>query len=190
MPTLYRIAVDPACAQRWFLNEPINSRADEWAFWRLLRAEELDGDDLRPWKTTINRNGVRLPFSFAGFDVPVLDHDLSSFFDQTCADDAQLVPLEISGQFSGHHILVAKKAIDCIDESRSRFTKWTAADGRPEKEGQYRMITQLVLDPTRVPSNVSLFRVAHWTQALVATEPLVSQLRQRAPNGLSYSQVG
>ena len=141
------------------------------------------------WQSVIKQPGRKLPFSFAGFDVPILDATTTKLLAEVAGTDAQFPPVSISGESSSYNILAATKTVSCVDESQSEFTRWTEADGRPDKLGQYRMFTRLALAASAVPSEAELFRVAGWKQALVASEKLVRELQRTVKEGLVYERV-
>lgn len=186
---LYRLVVDPKLEDAWFLDTPVPSSGDEWAFQRINRGTALGGNDLEPWRTKFSRPGYTLPFSFAGFDVPVVDAALTSFFRAEVPSQVQFVPLLLSGANSGHNILIATQSISCVDVERSELTIWGPDDGRPEKIGQYRMFTRLRLNRAAVPNETHIFRVRGWEIALVVSDVLCDRLRQTARVGLAYEQL-
>lgn len=191
--TYYRVHFDPNLTSQWFLDTPVSSSGDEWAFWRILRGEVLDDGDLGIWRTQVKQNGQALPFSFSGFDVPIVSQQVGRLIDEEAPGQAQLLPLEIGdakgGVSSGYRILVATKALRCVDELRSEFTKWGGDDMRPDKAGEYRMVTRLRLDASLIPSDLKIFRVWGWTQALVVAAPLAESLRTWVKVGLNFESV-
>jgi len=63
------------------------------------------------------------------------------------------------------------RSVPCLDEANSNVMFWTEADGRADKLGQYRMVTDMHVDSDRVGREV-LFRLGGWTIALIAAEPV------------------
>ena len=185
----YRLQFDSKLRDQWFLGTPTNYSGDEWAFWRLLRGEALDENDLRTWRALVEQEGQGLPFSFAGFDVPIVSEEVAKFIAGESPGQVQLLPVEIKGASPGYRILVATKTIRCVDECSSEFTKWGADDGRPDKAGEYRMFTHLCLDPTLIPVDLKIFRVWGWRQALIVSDDLAESLRSYVKTGLIYDPV-
>jgi len=72
------------------------------------------------------------------------------------------------GARTGYEILTALRVIDAVDETRSGFKKWTAADGRPDKLGQYRWVLPLHVDPHRLPADAHFFRLQGWLVLVVS----------------------
>ncbi len=189
----YCITFDPNLRSQWFLDTPISSSGDEWAFWRLLRGEVLNDSDLGTWHTRVTQNGPPLPFSFAGFDVPIVNQQVAAIIAEEAPGQVQLAPLEIKhtdGEVdSGYRIIVATKTLRCVDERRSEFTKWRFDDIRPDRVGEYRMITKLRLDTSLIPRDLKIFRIWGWKQALIVAAPLAESLRNCVELGLIFESV-
>jgi len=185
----YRLQFDPALLDQWFVGTPVDCSGDEWAFRRLVNGEALDQSDLRTWRAMVKKEGRDLPFSFAGFDVPIVSHEVGELIAALAPGQVQLPPVEVDGLSAGFHVLVATQTVRCIDEVRSEFTRWGAHDGRPNKVGEYRMFTRLRLDPTIIPKDLQIFRVLEWRGALVVTESLAESLRACVKAGLIYEPV-
>lgn len=189
----FRIHFDPNLRSQWFLDTPISNSGDEWAFWR-LRGNVLGNDDLKVWRTKVIRSGQTLPFSFAGFDVPIVDRQVGQLITEEAPGQVQLLPLEIEKTddgvlHSGYFILVATKAVRCVDERRSDFIKWEVNDNRPDKVGEYRMISKLSLDSSLIPHDLKIFRIQGWQQALIVSESLAKSLRNCVELGIHFESV-
>ena len=186
---MYSLAFDPQLTDQWFVGTPTDHCGDAWAFWRLLGGTSLEADDLLPWRAKVQQSGKRLAFSFAGFDVPFVTSEIAVRLSQVLGGQAQFPELSIDGAVSEHQILVVTKTVRCVDERLSEFTKWGPTDQRPDKEGEYRTFSRLRLDPARVPSDATIFRVWGWKQALIVTDPIARLLQSWVPTGLTYEAV-
>jgi Immunity protein family (Imm11) len=78
--------------------------------------------------------------------------------------------------------------IKCVDENESDITWWTEADERPDKIGQYRMITKLKIVPDLVQES-QMFRVEGWEIALVISETVKVALEKRGVAGIRFEEV-
>lgn len=66
---------------------------------------------------------------------------------------------------SGFELLNISNRLHCVDERRSvGVMKWTAADGRPDKVGQYRMVGNLYIVPEKAAGH-NLFGIHGWEAA-------------------------
>lgn len=102
--------------------------------------------------------------------------------------EVQGFPVTIGSLPSEFEILNAMYTEACVDESRSEILRWHAEDGRPDKVGRYRMISNLTVDSSRV-NNRHIFRVKDWEVALIVSEK-VSEALQSLPNlGIVFSPV-
>jgi hypothetical protein len=66
---------------------------------------------------------------------------------------------------------------------------YTEADDRPDKLGQFRMITKLRIDPDKV-DRVNAFRVNGWKVALVVSDQLRRELLANETTGILFEEVG
>jgi len=165
----YRIENDNSIIDRWFLTEPVTlDAATEIDFWPYLAGRRVP-DPSSPLNIQIQRPGPELRFTLAGFDIPVVVSDLVESMAKIDPQGIQSVAVLVGGQ-QKYRMAVATRCVSCIDETKSRFTKWSEKDQRPDKVGQYRMFTRLAIDPFRVSRDVHIFRVSGWNIALVVSE--------------------
>jgi hypothetical protein len=66
---------------------------------------------------------------------------------------------------------------------------YTEADDRPDKLGQFRMITKLRIDPDKVDRE-NAFRVNGWKVALVVSDQLRRELLANETTGILFEEVG
>ena len=76
----------------------------------------------------------------------------------------------------------------CVAEGESEYLKWREEDGRPDKIGQYRQFTRLVIDPSRAVG-ARLFRIDGWRIALIASRELVLAFKQARVSGVAFNPV-
>jgi hypothetical protein len=114
--------------------------------------------------------GPCFDFCLAAFDVPVVSKRLGDRLSSVAKDEIQLIPVTVWDDAS-YYILNTLRQLSCLDESRSLFTKWQVADGRPDRNGQYRMVVELkVAGPLIGKSNI--FRIEGWYVPLVVSESI------------------
>jgi uncharacterized protein DUF1629 len=65
--------------------------------------------------------------------------------------------------------------LDCLDEEKSEFTRWTEEDERPNRLGQYHIISTIRIDPSRA-QNHHIFRIKDWPLALLVSDTLKNTL--------------
>lgn len=117
----------------------------------------------------IDREGRPLDFCLTSFAVPVGREQLLDVVFDISGQDIQRVGLSLAGH-KGFGVLNALRVITCLDENHSTFVKWTKDNHRADLAGQYRMVTKLRLDETKIPHDSHVFRVHGWTIALVVSE--------------------
>jgi hypothetical protein len=106
-------------------------------------------------------------------------------------DDVRLVPVSVVGNlrhdaFAIPHCL---RAIDCLDETKSDFIKWTERDERPDRLGEYRAVTKLVIDPGRIPPAVHMFRLAHWPVVMIVSDVVKAAMEKAGCAGAKFEGV-
>lgn len=181
----YRLLSDPAATSRWYLKAPIDASGD--AVDPRMFTQGVPVSSQPPLKLPIRRSGDVVGFNFCDFDMVVTPTAVNAGLEALVGSAIQRIPVIIDADHE-FEILNVCELVPCIDESRSLFTKWTDADGRPEKSGQYRMITKLKIDPTFAVGR-HIFRVAGWPIALIVSEEVKNLLEDRKLSGLRYEQV-
>lgn len=180
----FRAVDDVGAPGRWFLGEVTDLQTGRAL--HLLGAVACSSDHATVEITTVGRP---LPFTETGFGVPIISTRLVGCFDGL-SDQVQLVRLETptSEEFFAVNVLAR---VACVDELRSGgVLKWGSTDGRADRLGQYRMITDLVLDEAKVPQGIHCFRVEGWSVALVVSETLKTRLEAAGCEGAVFTPVG
>jgi hypothetical protein len=91
----------------------------------------------------LRRAGDEVDVNFCDFDMVVIRSALSAKLHTVAGSAIQRIPVTIEGRGNRFEILNVCGLVECVDESRSLLTEWTADDGRREKTGQFRMIAKL-----------------------------------------------
>jgi hypothetical protein len=79
--------------------------------------------------------------------------------------------------------------IECLDERRSEFSQWTANDHRPDKVGQYRMVTRLRIVTASLAPDAHILRIAGLQIALVVSETIKSAMERSGCVGAKFVEV-
>lgn len=183
----YRIIVDPKATDRWYLGAPVDSRGNEVDPRLFTQGVEVGGKG--PFRILTRKSGRQVEFNFADFDMPVVNRRLILAFRRWSGSSIQIFEAGIEGVPEGEFFIVNTcDLVDCIDESSSQYLRWTSADGRPEKVGQYRMITNLRIDRMKA-SGHHFFRIAGWPIALVVSSELKAELELQGITGVSFARV-
>ena len=86
-------------------------------------------------------------------------------------------------------ILNVVNLVKCLNEDQSSFTKWTEEDGRPDRIGDYRMVTKLRIDPKAAAGN-RLFRVRGWEIALIVNDRVKDCIEGFSESGVTFQEAG
>jgi hypothetical protein len=89
----------------------------------------------------------------------------------------------------GFEVLNARRVIECLDEGRSEFAKWTKDDHRPELAGHYRMVVGLKVRSNEIPPDAHFFRVARWKVALIVSEHVKLAMERTGCRGARFVDV-
>ena len=185
-PRFVRVEIDPKLRGRsWRLGAP-----------RSLGGEEIDPrvftkgrhvDYGSPLQVVTEDAGRQLGFNLAAFDMVVSATALNDELERLTGENLlQRIPAIIDeGDFE---ILNVCDRVACFDVERSQFTRWTETDGRPDKVGQLRMVTELRVRP-RSAFGHHLFRVDEWPIALVVSEEAKAILENFDAAGVSFVSV-
>ena len=167
----------------WFLDEP-----------RDVTGRELDARDFRsgqvyrgpqPVVVPVGQPGRETAFSLGAFDMPVVSSDAWEVIEAIAPNDVQPIPVTVPNAKRTFSILNVIALLDCLDEGRSDFTRWTEEDNRPDRLGEIHVMWQLFVDPTRTGDH-HLFRVKGWHFALLVSEALKSALEKVPDLGLTF----
>lgn len=142
-----------------------------------------------PLSVELAHRGLPLAFSLTSFAVPVAAVRLANEMQRVAGDALQRLPLAIDG-LPGFEALNVLQVVDCVDERRSEFVKWTEKDHRAHLAGQYRMVTKLRVVESLIPSGVHACRVKDWLIAIIVSEQLKTAMESIGCRGATFSDVG
>ena len=180
----FRVTVDPAIGTQWFPEEPVGEDGTVLDARLFTSCRPFSGSGVR---LRTKQDGVMLPLNFGPFDIPVARRALAERIARLAPDDVQVVPATTdSGEACG--IVNVLTCRDCIDELASVGTRWAPGDGRPDKVGQFRMITRLVVDAGKA-GGAQVLRLTGWLTPLIVSEALLSNLDRRDLAGLALTVV-
>ena len=183
----YRLLADPDMSSRWYIKSPLDpagNEIDPRLFTQGIRVRPQ-----LPLILPLRRKGDRVGFNFCDFDMVVTPTYINAQLEALVGSAIQRIPVTVDAIRDEFEILNVCELIQCVDEKRSTLTKWTEADARSEKTGQYRMITKLAVDSVSARGH-HIFRVAGWPIALIASEDAKALFEAEQLSGLKYEPVG
>ncbi len=185
----FRLAIDEYVKGRWYLDEPTDPSGQEiddiWAF--------IQGRPVGP------PGPLRVPIAHAGkplaFDLttvamtPIVNEQVATVFRELAPDDVQLFPVEVEGQPGPYHLLNVARTVRCIDESAcAEVQVYTSADGRPDRIGEYRAVSGLRIDKSKV-GDERVFRLWGWTPPIIVTGEIKDALERTGLQGGRFDEV-
>jgi hypothetical protein len=182
----YELLADPAAFPRWYLKSPIDPSGKEVD--PRLFTQGVPVGSLPALRLPLRRSGPEVDFNFCDFDMVVTPASINAELEALVGPAIQRVPVMVDAKAAEYEILNVCELVSCFDESRSLFTKWTDADGRPDKIGHFRMVVKLKIDPLLADGH-HLFRMAGWPIALIASQEVKRLFESRNLSGLKYEQV-
>jgi hypothetical protein len=136
----------------------------------------------------VTHPGRGLDFSLTSFNVPIATHRLALAIASIGAANVQRLSVRIAGQ-SAFDVMNSTRVVNCLDEEKSEFIKWTQNDHRADLAGQYRQVTRLCLAPGRIPIDADFFRVDGWRVALIVSDSLRAEMERVGCVGAKFQSV-
>ncbi len=102
----------------------------------------------------------------------------------------QLFPIKVLPDEKPYYILNILNVIDCVDKEKSKFTLWTESDERPDLLGEYYGFDRMILDRSKVPEGIHIFRVNGYDISAIVTRELVEEFKKHNIKGFELYPVG
>jgi hypothetical protein len=182
----YNIELDEAARDVWYLASPTDHRGDEIDPRCFTQGAFYEGPP--PVNVSIRYDGARAAFNLASFAMPVVSSLLADEVERLATSDIQRFPITVDSTITGFEILNVARTIKCVDEKRSYIMRWTEADERPDKVGQYRMVGNLTIDPS-MPAGANIFRVKGWEVALLVSDDMKGALERVGTKGIAFRRA-
>jgi hypothetical protein len=173
-PSYFEVLDDVHHPGRWYVSEPalpagpVSVRGTD-----LIRGEVVNAHGTLA--ATVRIPGEALDFTFADFGVPLVRSEIGAAIDKAAPGEIQRLPLVIEGCAERYEILNVVGTVDCLDEERSRITRWTEQDGLPELVGTYLSVLDPVIDATRTGGR-RVFRIEGWVPPVIVGQEIANLL--------------
>lgn len=177
----YELFFDTKMKDCWHLKEPRDGHGCLVDSWHFTMAKRYDGN--KDLTIKLQYPGPELDITFNAFGLLIARHDLSEKLHQIDEMAIQSIPVAIEGSENRFDILNILNEIDCVDESRAKFKKWTMEDSRPDLAGDFHYIEKLVLR-TDVLYPFSIFRVARHSTTIIIKRGLKEFFDRLAVTGI------
>jgi hypothetical protein len=188
MPRYFALTDNMRIRHRWHLRSPVDAEGhtlnNPWLF-RQGQWIESPGSIVFPVKP----DGTPLEFTLASSLIPVVDERVVHLFERLGLQEVQFIPVTVAGHAGPYFILNSLRSLRCIDDARCLEVEyWKPEDGRPDKEGQYRVVTGMRIDPAKA-GDARIFRPWGWDVSLVVSEDLKEALEQADITGTKFEEV-
>lgn len=163
----FRLLDDMSVPDRWFLNGPTDSRGQEVdprTFTSGGYVEIVGGLTI-----SLRQAGTPLDFTLADLGMPVVRREIGELLTRIAPTEVQMIPAKVETQSVSYAIVNVIPVVRCLDEEKSEVMVWGESDGRPDKVGQYRMVTDMKIAPDRVGAT-QIFRIDGWKIALIVSQ--------------------
>lgn len=182
----FELVDDVEASGRWFLKSPRDKDGApvDARMFTVARPMIVQG----PLAISLRREGARLDWTFADFDMPVASASATRVLQQLAPQHVEIHPACVEKQdeeFAVINVLACRK---CVDESESEFLKWTPTDNRPDKCGDYRQMTRLRIRAAAA-EDADIFRVDGWRIALIVSERIKKAFEAERFTGVRFLSV-
>ncbi len=186
MRKYFRMRDDVDAPGRWWLDLARDARGEEIIAGFLTVGQRVDVT--APLKIPLQYEGSPLDFTFAAFDIPVLNRRALHLLTEFAANEFQCFLANVEGQGHSYAVVNFLQVRKCLDESKSEFLKWTKNDHRADLAGQYRQVTKLRIDPKLV-DDCDVFRLWGWEVALIVSERVQRAFIDHGISGIHFVDV-
>jgi hypothetical protein len=137
----------------------------------------------------VKPDGVSLEFTLASFSIPVVHQRVVHLFERLGHhEDVQFIPVQVEGHGGPYFILNTLCTIRCIDDARCQEVQfWTPDSARPDKVGEYRVVSGMRIDPTKV-GDARIFRPWGWVGALIVSEDIKEAMDAEGITGTKFEE--
>lgn len=179
---------DMSIPGRWALRSPVDERGQRVNPWQFDEGRTLQLNGMPT--LALARSGLALDFTSTGHAIPIISERFASLLGGLdLSSQIQLIPARVEGRVESFFILNILRIIRCVDDSRSKEVRyWTPEDGQPEKVGEYKVVTGLRIDASKV-ADAHIFRPWGWRVAIIISEHVKQAMEQHGITGADFTEV-
>lgn len=101
----------------------------------------------------------------------------------------QLIPIVVYPGEKPYYILNILNIIDCVDRENSIFRLITEGDERPDLLGEFYTFDKMILDRTKVPKDVRIFRLKGYNLPVFVTKELAEEFKKQNIQGFTLKPM-
>ncbi|NYE59407.1 hypothetical protein FHW58_000559 [Duganella sp. 1224] len=171
----------------WFLAEPEDSFGTVISPWKFKSCEPLSPflDDL---SARVLRSGEVTGVAFGAFDLIYAMREWADILQEIGRADIELIPVKVVGTEVVISLVNVIREIRCIDEERSEFSKWELDSIRPDKVGEFKVITKMVID-TSLVCGAHIFRPSGYHLSVIVSEQLKHRIEELGSGYTTFRPV-
>ena len=102
----------------------------------------------------------------------------------------QIFPITVMPEKEKYFVLNILNILDCVNREKSKFRLITEEFNRPDILGDYYDFDQMILDRSKVPNEIHLFRLKGYDVVTIATRELVEEFEKNKIKGFKLTPVG
>lgn len=187
MARYFELMDDRVSLTRWHLGVPLDEQGQELDPWQFKHGKWLELGCVPRFPLDVR--GSPLDYCWAAFSIPVVHGRVVQIFERLAVRDVQFIPAQVDEHQGPYFILNALRFIRCIDDTRCAEVRyWKPEDNRPEKVGQYRVVSGMRIDPAQV-GDARIFRPWGWRVALIISEDLKQAMESEGITGTRFIEV-
>jgi len=184
----FELTEDMTSPDRWLLGDPLDEQGKEVRGRRFMSGEPTRVDGRL--RVPVYHPGTPLDFTrvdTGGF--PVVSEKVARVLAEVARGDVQLFPVEVESRPEPYFLLNVACLVRCIDDAACvEVSYWTPEDGRPDKVGQYRAVSGMRIDPSKV-GDARVFRPWGYRGTLLVSEEVKEALERSGASGLEFTEV-
>jgi hypothetical protein len=182
----FRVLSDMSRADFWFFGDPLTRDGAEIDARDFTNGTRYAGPV--PYRVPLTEKGLPRAVTLAAFDMPVVSRQIGEILQSICPGEIERFPVMVDLDGEQLEILNAVQTVNCVDEKRSCTVKFGPDGPRPDRAGDYELVSDLRIDAERAGNN-SIFRLAGWQVALIVSNT-VKQAIEGIPNlGIVFESV-
>ncbi len=122
----------------------------------------------------LSREGQSVDYSYAGTTAPVLSCRALKAVESWLSESVQVLNVSVGSHRERFFLLNLLHRISALDESRSKFEKYPPGHKVYDLDlsGRYRWVHDPIIDPSKVPEGVHIFRLFGFGVMIFVSEPL------------------
>ena len=185
----FRLGIDVEVPGRWYLSEPTLLTGEEIEdIWEFSCGRPVEFRE--PLRIPLYRPGTPLEFDTAGAgQAPIVSGRVAAVFRELASRDIQLFPVEVQGQGEPFYLLNVVRTVRCIDDKAcAEVQRYTPEDGRPDRLGEYRAVSGLRIDRSKV-GDARVFRLWGWHPPVIVDGELKDALERIGILGGRFDEV-